>query len=125
MLLREMDQGSDFLSSLESVLSLYLSQANDKNGLADIDYASLERKMQSLSQPGRINQAIMNQAVQSSEALDNMIHNVGPQGITLNTDNPPPEATADAQPDLEKTDQGISKTTAQAASRAAEKSLAQ
>ena len=124
MLLREVDQGGDFISSLEAALDLYLDQANAKGLTATIDYATLGRLMTRFGLVGKINQHIIDSAIAKSEALQTLIANHDGEGITLNTDSEPPKDEVD-QPDLEKTDQGISKTTQQAASRAAEKTLAQ
>ena len=127
MLLREMDQGGDFVSSLETALNLYLDQANTDEDTVHIDYATLSRLMTRLGAYGSISRGVIDKAVNSpqGEALKNMIQNYGADGITLNTDVQAEQPTAQPQPDMEKTDQGISKTTQQAASSAATAGLAQ
>ena len=72
---------------------------------------------------GSVNRLIIDKVLEKSDTLSKLISNYDGQGITLSTDSAAPDDTAQAQPDLEKTDQGISKTTQQAASRAEEKSL--
>lgn len=124
MLLREFDQGNDFISSLETALNLYLDQANDKDELGKIDYATLGRLMGRVGSYGSVNHKVIDAALGQSEALKTLIQNYDSEGITLNTNKEPPANTAAQQPDMEKTDQGISKTTAQAASSAAQQSLA-
>lgn len=126
MLLREMDQGGDFVSSLETALNLYLSNANDQGGTVTIDYGTLTRLMARVDgYSGKLNKDIIGQAKTKSDALMTIIHAVGEDGITLSTNAEPSDENELPTPDLEKTDQGISKTTAQAASSAAQSSLAQ
>jgi hypothetical protein len=125
MLLREMDQGGDFVGSLETALNLYLSNANDTNGTVTIDYGTLTRLMARVDGfSGKLNKDIIGQAKTKSDALMTMIHAVGNDGITLSTNAEPGDENEMPTPDLEKTDQGISKTTQQAASSAAQSSLA-
>jgi hypothetical protein len=120
-----MDQGGDFVGSLETALNLYLSNANDTNGTVTIDYGTLTRLMARVDGfSGKLNKDIIGQAKTKSDALMTMIHAVGNDGITLSTNAEPGDENEMPTPDLEKTDQGISKTTQQAASSAAQSSLA-
>ena len=66
---------------------------------------------------------VIDQAVEKSPALRQLIRNYDGNSVTLNTSKEPPKDTLPPQPDLEKTDQGISKTTQQAASSAAQAGL--
>lgn len=123
MLLREFDQSDDFISDLENMLNLFLRDYNKQGSPAKIPYEALNNWLQKTGSYGSVNRQIIDQVKDKSDTLSKLINNHDGQGITLNTDALAPEDEADAQPDLEKTDQGISKTTQQAASRAAEKSL--
>lgn len=123
MLLREFDQSDDFISDLENMLNLFLRDYNKQGSPAKIPYEALNNWLQKVGSYGSVNRLIIDQVKGKSDTLSQLIANHDGQGITLNTDTLAPEDEADAQPDLEKTDQGISKTTQQAASRAAEKGL--
>ncbi len=123
MLLREFDQSDDFISDLENMLNLFLRDYNKQGSPAKIPYEALNNWLQKTGSYGSVNRLIIDQVKDKSDTLSKLISNHDGQGITLNTDAMAPEDEADAQPDLEKTDQGISKTTQQAASRAAEKGL--
>lgn len=123
MLLREFDQSDDFISDLENILNLFLRDYNKQDSPAKIPYEALNNWLQKAGSYGSVNRLIIDQVKEKSDTLSQLIANYDGQGITLNTDAMAPEDEAEAQPDLEKTDQGISKTTQQAASRAAEKSL--
>jgi hypothetical protein len=123
MLLRELDQSEDFVAELENMLSV-LQQSYDKHSSpAQISYKALNLKLQKSGIYGAINQSIMQNAIDKSEVLANLIKNYDGNGIELNTQADRPEDTDQPQPYLEKTDQGISKTTQQAASRAASSTL--
>jgi hypothetical protein len=123
MLLRELDQSEDFVAELENMLSV-LQQSYDKHSSpAQISYKALNLKLQKSGIYGAINQSIMQNAIDKSEVLANLIKNYDGNGIELTTQADRPEDTDQPQPDLEKTDQGISKTTQQAASRAASSTL--
>jgi hypothetical protein len=123
MLLREFDQSNDFISDLENILNLFLRDYNKQGSPAKIPYEALNNWLQKNGSYGSVNRQIIDQVIEKSDTLGKIISNYDGQGITLSTDAAAPDDTAQAQPDLEKTDQGISKTTQQAASRAAEKSL--
>ncbi len=123
MLLREFDQSDDFISDLENMLNLFLRDYNKQGSPAKIPYEALNNWLQKTGSYGSVNRQIIDQVKDKSDTLSKLINNHDGQGITLNTDAMAPEDEAEAQPDLEKTDQGISKTTQQAASRAAEKGL--
>ncbi len=123
MLLREFDQSDDFISDLENMLNLFLRDYNKQGSPAKIPYEALNNWLQKTGSYGSVNRLIIDQVKDKSDTLSKLISNHDGQGITLNTDAMAPEDEAEAQPDLEKTDQGISKTTQQAASRAAEKGL--
>lgn len=123
MLLREFDQSDDFISDLENMLNLFLRDYNKQGSPAKIPYEALNNWLQKTGSYGSVNRQIIDQVKDKSDTLSRLINNHDGQGITLNTDAMAPEDEAEAQPDLEKTDQGISKTTQQAASRAAEKGL--
>lgn len=123
MILRELDQSTDFVTDLENVLNLYLRNYDKEASTGEISYEALSNWLQALGSYGSVNKQIVDKAIQSSDKLQQLIKNPGEDGITLNTEAPPPEEPKTPQPDLSKTDQGISKTTQQAASSAAEKSL--
>jgi len=123
MLLRELDQSSNFVADLENVLNLYLKNYDKASSTGEISYEALSQWLQALGAYGAVNKRIIDQAMQQSDKLQQLISNSGEDGITLNTEAPPPEEPKTPEPDLSKTDQGISKTTQQAASSAASQSL--
>lgn len=124
MLLREFDQSNDFVSDLENALNLYLRNYDNESSAATISYEALSSLMQRTGSYGAINRKIVDDAIAQSDSLKNIIRTpLGNAGITLNTKVGSPEETEAGGPDLEKTDQGISKTTAQAASSAANAGL--
>ena len=123
MLLRELDQSTNFVADLENVLNLYLRNYDKASSTGQISYEALSNWLQSLGAYGSVNKRIIDQAIQQSDKLQQLIKNPTDDGITLNTEAPPPEEPTTPEPDLEKTDQGISKTTQQAASAAASQSL--
>ena len=123
MLLREFDQGQDFVSDLENILNLYLKKYDKANSVAKISYEALSLWLQRAGSYGSVNRKIIGDAIAQSDSLKSLIQNYDGDGLTLNTQAQAPEAPGEEQPDLAKTDQGITKTTQQAASRAAEKSL--
>jgi hypothetical protein len=125
MLLREFDQGADFIGDLENLLQLSLSKYDKENSVAKISYEALSQLLQRSGSYGSVNRNIIDQAVEKSPALKQLIRNYDGNSVTLNTVKDAPTDTAAPQPDLEKTDQGISKTTQQAASRAASAGLTQ
>lgn len=119
MLLREFDQGNDFISDLENILKLSLTNYDKKDSVGKVNYETLSNMLQRSGSYGSINRNIIDQAVAQSPALKQLIKNYDGDSVTLNTHEEEPTDPAAPQPDLEKTDQGISKTTAQAASSAA------
>ena len=123
MLLREFDQGQDFVSDLENILNLYLKKYDKENSVAKISYEALSSWLQRAGSYGSINRNIIGDAINQSDSLKALIQNYDGDGITLNTTAQDAETPGEEQPDMAKTDQGITKTTQQAASRAAEKGL--
>lgn len=123
MLLREFDQGQDFVSDLENILNLYLKKYDKENSVAKISYETLSAWMQRAGSYGSLNRKIVGDAIAKSDSLGNLIQNYDGSGITLNTHKQEDEVPGQEQPNLDKTDQGITSTTQQAASRAAQKSL--
>jgi len=123
MLLREFDQGEDFLGDLENLLQLSLNKYDKEDSVAKISYEALSQLLQRSGSYGSVNRNIIDQAVEKSPALRQLIRNYDGNSVTLNTSKEPPKDTLPPQPDLEKTDQGISKTTQQAASSAAQAGL--
>lgn len=123
MLLREFDQGEDFIGDLENLLQVSLKKYNNENSTAKISYEALSQLLQRSGSYGSVNRNIIDQAVEKSPALRQLIQNYDGNSVTLNTDKEAPKDTMPDQPDLEKTDQGISKTTQQAASSAAQAGL--
>jgi hypothetical protein len=122
MLILEFDQSNDFITDLENVLKLELINYNRKKSPGEISYESLSQKLQKLGSYGSVNRRIIDSAIEKSEVLSQLIKSYDEDGIDLSTDEESPKDKA-PKPDLEKTDQGISKTTQQAASRAAQKEL--
>lgn len=123
MLLREFDQGQDFIGDLENLLQVSLNRYDNENSVAKISYEALSQLLQRSGSYGSVNRNIIDQAIEKSPALRQLIRNYDGDSVTLNTNKEEPKDTMPDQPDLEKTDQGISKTTAQAASRAAQSGL--
>ena len=123
MLLREFDQGEDFIGDLENLLQLSLHKYDKEDSVAKISYEALSQLLQRSGSYGSVNRNIIDQAVEKSPALRQLIRNYDGSSVTLNTSKEPPKETLPDQPDLEKTDQGISKTTQQAASSAAQAGL--
>jgi hypothetical protein len=123
MLLREFDQGEEFISDLENMLQVSLNKYDNEDSIAKISYESLSKLLQRSGSYGSVNRDIINQAIEKSPALRQLIRNYDGNSVTLNTDKEAPKDTLQPQPDLEKTDQGISKTTQQAASSAASAGL--
>jgi hypothetical protein len=123
MLLREFDQSEDFLSDLENVLNLYLKDSDKKRSPAKINYETINNWLTRANVYGRVNKSIIDAAIEKSDTLRNLIARTEDNYLVLNTDIDKPKDDTVAQPDLEKTDQGISKTTQQAASRAAQSSI--
>lgn len=123
MLLREFDQGADFIGDLENMLQVSLSKYDNEDSVAKISYEALSQLLQRSGSYGSVNRNIIDQAIEKSPALRQLIRNYDGTSVTLNTDKEAPKDTLPPQPDLEKTDQGISKTTAQAASSAAQAGL--
>lgn len=123
MLLREFDQGQDFVSDLENILNLFLKKYDKENSVAKISYETISSWMQRAGSYGGINRKIIGDAIGQSDSLKQLIQNYDGDGITLNTNAQSQETPGEEQPNLDKTDQGITATTQQAASRAAEKSL--
>lgn len=123
MLLREFDQGADFIGDLENMLQLSLNKYDKEDSVATISYEALSQLLQRSGSYGSVNRNIIDQAIEKSPALRQLIRNYDGKSVTLNTDKEAPKDTLPPQPDLEKTDQGISKTTAQAASSAANAGL--
>jgi hypothetical protein len=123
MLLREFDQGEDFIGDLENLLQLSLNKYDKEDSVAKISYEALSQLLQRSGSYGSVNRNIIDQAVEKSPALRQLIRNYDGSSVTLNTSKEPPKETLPDQPDLEKTDQGISKTTQQAASSAAQAGL--
>jgi len=123
MLLREFDQGQDFIGDLENLLQLSLNKYDKEDSVAKISYEALSQLLQRSGSYGSVNRNIIDQAVEKSPALRQLIRNYDGNSVTLNTSKEPPKDTLPPQPDLEKTDQGISKTTQQAASSAAQAGL--
>ena len=123
MLLREFDQGNDFIGDLENLLQLSLNKYDKEDSVAKISYEALSQLLQRSGSYGSVNHNIIDQAVEKSPALRQLIRNYDGNSVTLNTSKEPPKDTLPPQPDLEKTDQGISKTTQQAASSAAQAGL--
>lgn len=122
MLLRELDQTPDFIADLENLLTLLVKEYDKKSAPAKFSYRYLNQKLQNSSVYGSVNRKIIDAAKEKSEVLSQLIKNYDGDSITLNTQKDAPEDDVE-QPDLEKTDQGITKTTQQAASRAASSSL--
>ena len=122
MLILEFDQGNDFITDLENVLKLELINYNRKKSPGEISYASLSQKLQRLGSYGSVNRRIIDSALEKSEVLDQLIKSYDNNSVSLNTDEESAKDKTPA-PDLEKTDQGITKTTQQAASRASQKEL--
>lgn len=123
MLLRELDQTPDFIFDLENLLKLLVQEYDNKGATAKLSYAYLNQKLQNSSMYGSINRRIIDAAKEKSDVLANLIKSYDDNTITLNTKKDMPKDSEAPQPDLEKTDQGISKTTQQAASRAAQSGL--
>ena len=123
MLLREFDQGQDFISDLENILNLYLKKYDKENSVAKISYEALSAWMQRAGSYGSINRKIIGDALNKSDSLKQIIQNYDGDSVTLNTNAQSPDSSGEEQPNLDKTDQGITTTTQQAASRAAEKGL--
>ncbi len=123
MLLREFDQGQDFIGDLENLLQVSLNRYDNENSVAKISYEALSQLLQRSGSYGSVNRNIIDQAIEKSPALRQLIRNYDGDSVTLNTNKEAPKDTMPDPPDLEKTDQGISKTTAQAASRAAQSGL--
>ena len=123
MLLREFDQGQDFIGDLENLLQVSLKKYDSENSVAKISYEALSQLLQRSGSYGSVNRNIIDQAVEKSPALKQLIRNYDGNSVTLNTNKEAPKDTMPDQPDLEKTDQGISKTTQQAASSAANAGL--
>jgi hypothetical protein len=123
MLLREFDQTPDFIYDLENLLTLLVREYNKKSAPAKFSYKYLNQKLQSSAVYGSVNRRIIDAAIEKSQVLSNLIKNYDGVGLTLNTDVDSEDDGAVAQPDLDKTDQGITKTTQQAASRAAQSGL--
>jgi hypothetical protein len=123
MLIFEVDQGHDFVSDLENAINLYIRQSDVEGSVADVNYETLSQWLQRSGSYGSVNRKIIDAAVAKSPSLKNMITNYDNDSVTLNTVAAEPADAAAPQPDLEKTDQGISKTTQQAASRAAQSGL--
>jgi hypothetical protein len=122
MLLRELDQTPDFIADLENLLQLLVKEYDKKSAPAKFSYKFLNQKLQNSSVYGSVNRKIIDAAKEQSEVLDQLIKNYDGDSITLNTKMDEPEDDM-PKPDLQKTDQGISKTTQQAASRAASSGL--
>lgn len=122
MLIFEFDQSQDFIADLENVLQLELKKYNRAKSPGKISYQSLSQKLRRFGSYGSINRLIIDKAVESSSVLAQIIKSYDGTSLDLNTDQTSPRDKTQ-KPDLEKTDQGISKTTQQAASRAAEKEL--
>jgi hypothetical protein len=123
MLLREFDQGQDFIGDLENLLQVSLNKYDSEDSIAKISYEALSQLLQRSGSYGSVNRNIIDQAVEKSPALRQLIRNYDGNSVTLNTSKEAPKDTLPSQPDLEKTDQGISKTTQQAASSAAQAGL--
>jgi hypothetical protein len=123
MLLREFDQGEEFISDLENMLQVSLNKYDNEDSVAKISYEALSQLLQRSGSYGSVNRNIIDQAVEKSPALRQLIRNYDGDSVTLNTEKEAPKDTLQPQPDLEKTDQGISKTTQQAASSAASAGL--
>ena len=123
MLLREFDQGQDFVADLENILNLYIKKYDSENSVAKISYETLNTLLQRAGSYGSVNQKIIGDAVGQSDSLEQLIQNYDGDGITLNTRAQSPETPGKEEPNLAKTDQGITATTQQAASRAASKGL--
>jgi len=123
MLLREFDQGQDFIGDLENLLKVSLNKYDSEDSVATISYEALSQLLQRSGSYGSVNRNIIDQAVEKSPALRQLIRNYDGNSVTLNTSKEAPKDTLPSQPDLEKTDQGISKTTQQAASSAAQAGL--
>lgn len=123
MLLREFDQGQDFIGDLENLLQVSLNKYDSEDSVAKISYEALSQLLQRSGSYGSVNRNIIDQAVEKSPALRQLIRNYDGNSVTLNTSKEAPKDTLPSQPDLEKTDQGISKTTQQAASSAAQAGL--
>jgi len=122
MLLREFDQTPDFIFDLENLLTLLVREYNRKSAPAKFSYKFLNQKLQSSAVYGSVNRRIIDAAIEQSEVLSNLIKNYDADTLTLKTKNDDTDDDA-AQPDLDKTDQGVTKTTQQAASRAAQSGL--
>jgi len=122
MLLREFDQTPDFIFDLENLLTLLVREYNRKSAPAKFSYKFLNQKLQSSAVYGSVNRRIIDAAIEQSEVLSNLIKNYDADTLTLKTKNDDTEDDV-AQPDLDKTDQGVTKTTQQAASRAAQSGL--
>lgn len=122
MLLREFDQTPDFIFDLENLLTLLVREYNRKSAPAKFSYKFLNQKLQSSAVYGSVNRRIIDAAMEQSEVLSSLIKNYDADTLTLRTKNDDTEDDV-AQPDLDKTDQGVTKTTQQAASRAAQSGL--
>lgn len=122
MLLRELDQTPDFIADLENLLKLLVREYDKKSAPAKFSYNFLNQKLQNSSVYGSVNRKIIDAAKEQSEVLGQLIKSYDGDSITLNTKMDEPEDNM-PKPDLEKTDQGISKTTQQAANRAATSGL--
>jgi hypothetical protein len=122
MLLREFDQTPDFIFDLENLLTLLVREYNRKSAPAKFSYKFLNQKLQSSAVYGSVNRRIIDAAIEQSEVLSNLIKNYDADTLTLKTKNDDTDDDV-AQPDLDKTDQGVTKTTQQAASRAAQSGL--
>jgi len=105
------------------LLQLSLNKYDKEDSVAKISYEALSQLLQRSGSYGSVNRNIIDQAVEKSPALRQLIRNYDGSSVTLNTSKEPPKETLPDQPDLEKTDQGISKTTQQAASSAAQAGL--
>lgn len=123
MLLREFDQGRDFVTDLENILNLYLKKYDSENSVAKISYETLNALLQRAGTYGSVNRKIIGDAIAQSDSLQQIIQNYDGDGVTLNTNAQSQETPGEEQPNLDKTDQGITTTTQQAASRAASKGL--
>jgi hypothetical protein len=122
MLLREFDQTPDFIFDLENLLTLLVREYNRNSAPAKFSYKFLNQKLQSSAVYGSVNRRIIDAAIEQSEVLSNLIKNYDADTLTLKTKNDDTDDDV-AQPDLDKTDQGVTKTTQQAASRAAQSGL--
>jgi len=123
MLLLELDQTPDFIADLENLLTLLVREYDKKSAPAKFSYEFINKKLRNSSVYGSVNRVIIDAATEKSEVLSNLIKNYDKNSLTLKTKNDMPDDDSQPQPDLNKTDQGITKTTQQAASRAAQSGL--